>query len=149
MFGFFRKKKNPPNDATHQVASSISTLLNMQLRLCSSSDKIVDDWAIGYIGGFAGQVSIRKGLKHDERGIGVLLLVFGSIFGEKNRVALSNHYESLIESKNQSALEGDKIGRREAVDLMNGSIMQAMGLCSFCSGSLDQFYESRDPDYKN
>src|SRR5574337_1234341 len=109
MFGFFKKKQPQPNDLTHQVANSISSLLSAQLMMSKSSNKIGDNWTIGYIGGFADQVNIRKGIKHDDRGVAVMLLVFGSVFGDKNRVACFKRYESLIQSGDVKALEGEKI----------------------------------------
>ena len=144
MFGFFKKKQPSPNDLTHQVANSVSSLLSAQLMMCQSSNKIGDNWTIGYIGGFIDQVNIRKGIKHDERGIGVMLLVFGSMFGDKNRVAYFNQYESLILSEDVKALEGDKIARNEAVALLNGSAQRAMGLSSYCLDMLDNYIEMLD-----
>lgn len=140
MFGFF-KKKQPPNDVSHQIASSITNLLNAQLLVCKSSNKIGDDWTIGYFGGFIDQVCIRKGVKHDERGIAVMLLVFGSIFGDKNRVTYFNKYESLVESNNKAAIEGDRIARNEVVGLLNGASQRALGLSSYCHDMLDQYLE--------
>lgn len=141
MFGFF-KKKQPPNDVMHQIAASTTTLLNLQLMLCKSSNKIGDDWTIGYIGGFIDQLNIRKGIKHDERGIGVMLIVFGSIFGDKNRVAIFNRYESLIESNNSAAIEGNRIARNEVVDLLNGARRSGLGLSFYCSGNLDEYLKA-------
>lgn len=109
--------------------------------MSQSSNKIGDNWTIGYIGGFVDQVNIRKGIKHDERGIGVMLLVFGSVFGDKNRVARFKQYESLILSEDAKASEGDKIARNEAVALLNGSAQRAMGLSSYCLDMLDNYIE--------
>lgn len=145
MFGFFKKKQQPPNDLTHRVAGSISSLLNLQLMMCRSSTKIGDDWTIGYVGGFAEQVSIGKGLGDDERGIGAMLLVFGSVFGDQNRLAFFNRYDSLIQAKDAMALEGYKIARNEALALLNGAAQRAMGLSSYCLDMLDQYVEVRDP----
>lgn len=144
MFGFFKKKQPQPNDLTHQVANSISSLLSTQLMMSKSSNKIGDNWTIGYIGGFVDQVNIRKGIMHDERGIGVMLLVFGSVFGDKNRVARFNQYQSLILTEDAKALEGDKIARNEAVALLNGSAQRAMGLSSYCLDMLDNYIEMLD-----
>lgn len=148
MFGFFRKKQKPPDDLMHQVANSISALLSVQLMMCQSSNKMGDNWTVGYIGGFADQVNIRKGIRHDERGIGVMLLVFGSVFGDKNRVACLDHYESLILAKDARALEGAKIARNEAVAILNGATQRALGLSSYCLDMLDNYIEMYDRPHR-
>lgn len=143
MFGFF-KKKRPPLDNLTFIAKLILGLLEVQLMTCRTSNKIGDNWTIGYIGGFVDQINIIKGINNDEQRIYVMLIVFGSLFGDKNRVAYVNKYKSLILSKDVKALEGDKIARNEVVAIMNGSAKQAMGLSSYCLDMLDKYIEMFD-----
>ncbi len=141
MFGLF-KKKQLPNDVSHQIASSITNMLNVQLALCRSSDKISDNWAIGYIGGFADGVLQYKGIGTDETGTAVMLMVFGSIFGDKKRVECFEKYVYLKESENVAVLEGERIAGNEAFSLLNGSSKRAIGLTAYCHG-LNQGFRFR------
>lgn len=141
MFGFF-KKKQPLNDASLQIASSITNMLNVQLTLCRSSDKILDNWAIGYICGFADGVLQYKGIGTDETGTAVMLMVLGNIFGDEKRVEYFERYVFLKESENLAALEGERIAGNEAYSLLNGSSKRAIGLTAYCHG-VDQGFRFR------
>lgn len=131
MFGFFKKKKSE-NDVAFKLAEAITHMLNTQLILCKSSDKINDDWVLGYIGGFADGVLQYNGVRTDETGMTIMLIVFGNIFGDKKRVERFGRYASLKEFENIATLDGDKTGGSEALSCLNGSSQRSLGLVAYC-----------------
>lgn len=144
MFGFFKKKQLPSSDVSHQIASSITNLLSVQLSMCKSSNKIGDDWTIGYFGGFVDQVCTHKGIGSDDKDIAVMLLVLGSIFGDENRVSCFKKYVSLVESNDKAAIEGDRVARNDVAGLLSGASRRALGLSMYCNGMVDQYLEVMD-----
>ncbi len=131
MFGFFTKKKSE-NDATLRLAEATTQMLNIQLSLCKSSDKVNDDWVLGYIGGFSDGVLQYNGIGTDETGMTIMLIVFGNIFGNEKRFECFRRYASLKEYENTAAWNGDKTGGSEALSCLNGRSQKALGLVAYC-----------------
>lgn len=115
-----------------QIADSVITLLNLQLMLCRSSNRIGDEWTIGYVGGFAKAVCAQKGHSNTDLEVTVLVMVFGGVFGAEHRAQAFSFFDTIIDRADKEAMKGMVIGAADGIGIFDGSNERPNGLVNYC-----------------
>lgn len=88
-------------------------------------DGAKDNWSIGYVGGFADATLQQARIGTDNLGHIIMLKFFCGVFGEKEGLGYFKKYSSLMEDRDEDAVNGSGIAGNEIFNQYssNGKLM--------------------------
>jgi len=97
-------------------------------------DKAKDNWALGYIGGYADGVLQRKGIGADETGSVILETAFITIFGKEQGPISFQKFMDLQQVSDPELFEGMKKGGEEVFTWLSNKDVFPMGWRDYVHG---------------
>lgn len=138
MFGLFQNKKQNEEEVAHEISTAISVLIEIQMNLCTDyPEKLVSNFALGYVAGMVDGAMFVKGLAKSERSDFEYMVVgftFMKVYGDAYGLGLSKKLITMMENGDKEADEGLRCGVNDITKVMTEEGRRALGLMAYCHG---------------